>query len=614
MNRRLLLGSAGILAGGAILALLVLGQDPGLSGVESAKVIDPEPSEGKRLDLNGLRTEVGEPAAEQREAKSRPPKDEKLQAPPQPPTGSNRALVELQVLGEGDLPRSAASVEFRDERGWQTGFVSDLQGRVTVEAVGDNLVFYAESGNESTGEVSVRGGWDPDTSPLVLRLRPKLRLSGRVLLDEGMEPTNTKVAIQVSSALGAPTPRVQPEVPVGSDGSFEVMMDGVEATARVFGLNGTRISNKVRVELPRHSEEILLDLRVRGLGVTGRVHNAAGQPVEGAAVSLHQGGSPHRRSVETDEFGGFQIVVPAPGAYTIQASHPDYCSSAVVEMRVPYSEALNLTLDSMASIEGVVLGSDGGPLGLVDVAAIQVSRNVFMGGLCESLQSRTDEEGRFRFNPVKAGAEYYLLCIPDMDRRNDVYRLSDVYGGDAEIAFLIDPASNSSIELEIIGEGSPRPASFSVQIWIRAEPGQEWEGPRLASCGERGTTLIDGFNPTFDVAVAVVANGDHEAIGVSTPHTLFPGVNRIEVVTTTLGGMTVQIPEGTTGSLRLAPTDGHPFKHVKDRELGGDRTEIQIERLVAGSYSLEISVQGEWTPPSKAVLVYPGSITDVQWP
>jgi len=94
--------------------------------------------------------------------------------------------------------------------------------------------------------------------------------------------------------------------------------------------------------------------------VSGKVHDAAGNLLPGATVSLLQGGTASAPCVPTDGNGEFKLILPGPGSYQIKVQDEGfapYVGSAVVNDSTP-TATLEIALTVAAATETVEVTAD----------------------------------------------------------------------------------------------------------------------------------------------------------------------------------------------------------------------------------------------------------------
>jgi len=134
--------------------------------------------------------------------------------------------------------------------------------------------------------------------------------------------------------------------------------------------------------------------------LSGRVLDAGGRPVPGAAVS----GFP--QPVRTDEEGRFDVFLP-PRSIRVQARRDGFAPSPslLLESPIDAEESVDLVLGpAAAEIRVQVTGADASPLGSVDVRAIHTDGSAEM--------QRTAADGRVHFRQSPPG-EVVVVAVAE---------------------------------------------------------------------------------------------------------------------------------------------------------------------------------------------------------
>ncbi|MFH1268732.1 MAG: carboxypeptidase-like regulatory domain-containing protein, partial [Planctomycetota bacterium] len=172
-------------------------------------------------------------------------------------------------------------------------------------------------------------------------------------------------------------------------------------------------------------------------GITGRVIDAEGNPVAGAAVSAVSTEDAYRQvSGVSDKSGAFGLYfkfdppsyTQAPRQVYVQALHESGMSPRVgpVDVRDPGGEII-LEIASTGRIEGEVLDQNGAPVSRADVAAVpeeksaaNIMSDYLEYGQCsdhiqDEAQTRTSFSGSFSFDSLLPGTyelQVYLAASP----------------------------------------------------------------------------------------------------------------------------------------------------------------------------------------------------------
>lgn len=242
-----------------------------------------------------------------------------------------------------------------------------------VAVTGPDGSFRARGLDPVSGELEVCGaGWIDDDvfeyraglprEPLVLRVRPAGRLTGRVIDENGAPVAGASLSVNFAGwEHGPDEPWICDGHPRDGDESaddagrfaFQRLEPGwfeIEVTApgfaKILGL-------RHRVEAGRTGEiEIVLS---RGLILEGSVRGVDGEPIPGVKVRWNG-----RGSGETDAEGRFRLSGVTPGWGWISAEHPER-GWIDQEIEVDRSRSLDLVLLPVTPIRGLVLDPAGEP-------------------------------------------------------------------------------------------------------------------------------------------------------------------------------------------------------------------------------------------------------------
>ncbi len=154
---------------------------------------------------------------------------------------------------------------------------------------------------------------------------------------------------------------------------------------------------------------VRIDL-VPGYAIAGRVLDEDGRSIEGARVS--GGGAP---GVLADERGSFELenVRPVEGVVSVRATAPGFVpEERVLEPRKGRPVEVDLHLARAEPITGRVVDQHGDPVLDAGLHAMRLFEEVEQeGALPEQRHTRTDAEGRFAFEDVRAG-RWQLSAFP----------------------------------------------------------------------------------------------------------------------------------------------------------------------------------------------------------
>jgi len=193
-----------------------------------------------------------------------------------------------------------------------------------------------------------------------------------------------------------------------------------------------------------------LDFRLEaGLSLSGRVVDAAGQPVLAAEVRLGSTGmhwSPE--ATQTDADGAFTLSGLQPGTYRLTASKDGYASSSRDDFTVTGPvNGIELVLEPGAAIVGRVLGADLGELSRLSILANSTA------GDAMPLFGNVDYEGAYRVEGVGPG-DWVVLAVLDSGGPRAMEQVS-VEPGAREVNLDLDLGGGSALTGRVLLAGQP---------------------------------------------------------------------------------------------------------------------------------------------------------------
>ncbi len=220
---------------------------------------------------------------------------------------------------------------------------------------------------------------------------PGAFLAGRILDPDGRPVASAQLA--VGPAVGR-----RQRLQAGEDGSFAVA--GLQAgTLRVEAESELHPHIGVELELAADERREGFELQLRrGAAVSGVVRSAEGVTLEGVTVSPRPPGVLLSRARRTGFDGRFRLVgLQADTRLRITASAAGWMSASRSLFVPPDAEvAIEFSLEPAAMVGGVVLDAEGEPVARAEVRV--------RGGKGETVQLRSDGEGRWRAVAVSPGA------------------------------------------------------------------------------------------------------------------------------------------------------------------------------------------------------------------
>jgi RNA polymerase sigma-70 factor (ECF subfamily) len=424
---------------------------------------------------------------------------------------SGGATLAGRVLDESGAPVPGAEV-----LGWCAKEIDDFHpepdrrvragsdGSFTIEHLGESFVLVAEAPGR-TCNTGLRGELADGSRAegLTLELAPALFLQGQVVDEQGQaiegaflrrNGQDTHSDQDQTHAVGVRRfSATRFEGRSGPDGHFEV---GPSALAEVDALvgHGDFLFEFRRLE---HGAENRLVL-ARGLTVSGRVLDSAGQPIEGARVRLGdcRGGrattdAQGRWSIDnTEEAESAYLVAWAPG-FAIEVREPLRILAGMPALRLAPEFAL----------AGRILAADGRPIagakllleGGREVTHEQTSytERTTWEWAAGQHRSTTDDEGRFRYGSLNAG-EYALTVVPREDAAPGVP--FTLRAGDEDLELVLDDARAVTFRGRVLGGSDRRPLT-SFTITVMSPQQGAWSGPQHALENANGEYELTGFAP-----------------------------------------------------------------------------------------------------------------------
>ncbi|MBP7934174.1 MAG: carboxypeptidase regulatory-like domain-containing protein [Phycisphaerae bacterium] len=238
------------------------------------------------------------------------------------------------------------------------------------------------------------------------------------------------VEVNVEDNLGKPAAAVAIEaliepssdyIEATTDANGRARLKGVhlEATAIQFRLNGDRyVRNREFVKsitMPdptTQPEEPLLVTRrltVRiAARMTGKVVNAAGEPVSGTRVFVGKQLRPDMPTTWTDDEGKYELARLEPGFSIVSFQHLDYATS-IRECRLPPDQVTTLDAKLLPGkpLGGTIVDNKGRPVG-----AVFVSADSWKGYETLGLRLLTGDDGRFGFDNAPDGEIEFSFVKP----------------------------------------------------------------------------------------------------------------------------------------------------------------------------------------------------------
>jgi len=245
-------------------------------------------------------------------------------------------------------------------------------------------------------------------------------IAGRVFDSEGAPVASfTGSALRTSPELGA-TPifeatSVENTFSKTSDGAFELC--GLDPGTYAVQISAAGYAPTLSEPFTVAEAQPLPTINVRltrGGTIKGRVLDSSGAPIAGVRVSSRDniddgmagffGGmistTATSRETRTGPEGAFELTLLNPGVYRIVVEHPRYAMESITDLHVGDGTPVDvgaLTLKEGGTVQGKVVSQAGQAL---PGAFVQLLGN----DPTFSYQTRTDSEGKYRFEHVRQGS------------------------------------------------------------------------------------------------------------------------------------------------------------------------------------------------------------------
>jgi hypothetical protein len=330
--------------------------------------------------------------------------------------------------------------------------------------------------------------------------------------------------------------------------------------------------------------------------IRGRILDANGDPVEGAAVRLVLPIAPYAvlRDTKSGAGGSFSFAHVGPERVRVVADHdPDGAvSSAPVHAAEGRSIEVTLVLGAAGTVRGVVVDADEHP---VQGATLTVE-----GAAWFVRRATSDEAGLFRLTTVPneatslvAVARGYKTARVALTRRED----------EAELVVRVQLVAAPPAEGDVSdADGKP------VRARVVACEGQASEAHTVSA--EDGTFTL----PPSTIGCDVVAQ--HDEYAPSEAATVVEG--RRIVLRLKAGGSIegvvvddrgASVPSFTIGIESFAAAQSRSFRSGGPRSFDDPRGAFRLEKLAPGSYVLAATAPGKPTARSDSIEVLGGAAT-----
>lgn len=329
------------------------------------------------------------------------------------------ARISGRVLDPSGQPRADARIEVRartdewNDREVEPGTKSDASGAFAVDVRPGAVKIHAQ-GAASAPAVAIERELMPGqhVEGLTLQLRRGGTIEG--IVRDAADRPRQGVTVHVNSMNQS---NYVPPLSTAADGSFraENVCPG-QVWLHAQGLDGEDGVQKQVDVVDGQVVQVQLGGRPRGaLVVTGTVR--AKEPIAGVRVSFWAQKSgmddvDRNRQAKTDANGRYEILLAAPGTYSISASPEGY---ADVQRSLEIGDAPGTVVDfdlPAGRIAGRVIGPDGKPVTGVNVHLNTHGKRSTPGTPGSQGQEETKADGSFAFEGVQPGS-YQLRADVD---------------------------------------------------------------------------------------------------------------------------------------------------------------------------------------------------------
>ncbi len=421
------------------------------------------------------------------------------------------------------------------------------------------------------------------TRDLILRLSPAGSIRGMVRDDLGASLPGVVVSADMASAIS------------DEDGGFHLKDVNVEAKVHLMARANGYESTAIDLEMEREEERKLdQPLVLAGKpGLTGRVFDPAGEPLEGALAVVATNVFGSAATGTTDQGGRYYLEDPGEGNINLTVRHTEYLAAEIEGVRFAKGErviAPDVRLRPGGVIAGRVLGPDGSPVKGAKARALEQGADMDFGslmmmGIGDADLPRTDAEGHFRVPGLSSGT--WLLSISADGYRHFIKK---------DVVVQVPETTTVEVELDpglpLVGKvvdvaGQPLAGAKITASMDQAPTGAENLQEMIlrgnlsagAESGEDGAFVVLGLPPS---AVSLTVTMD----GYTTEHAL-----EVEP-----GAADLVITLRRTGSISGRVMDGYSGEPVKGARVSADDgTSGSAETDEAGNFTLESVSPGNLT-------------------
>jgi hypothetical protein len=333
----------------------------------------------------------------------------------------------------------------------------------------------------------------------------------------------------------------------------------------------------------------------RAAEIHGRILDANGDPVEGAAVRLVSAGSPSRvlRAAKSAAGGSFSFAGVGPDAVRVVADHGSDGAVSSADLRVADGRSIEITLvlSTTGSVFGTVVDADDHP-----VAGATLS---ILGALWTVPDTTSDPAGAFRFVAVPREATFLAAVATG-------YRA----------ARMALPHRDDQADREVRVHLAAAPP---VEGEVRDPDGQPTRAAVVACGGQPSETrTVSADDGTFELpssSIGCSAVAQHDEYAPSEPAAVVDGQRLVLHLKAggSIDGIVVDerargIPSFTVGIETFSGAQARSPRSRGPRSFEDPRGAFRWESLAPGSYVLTVAASGKPPTRSDAIDVVAGAV------
>ncbi len=503
--------------------------------------------------------------------------------------------VTWTVSDEAGLPVVGVAVELRDAAGTiLRTFLSDAEGRVEMgETLRDGVRLRIAAGGYDVLDVAAA-----DVVDRVLGLRGSGRIVGRGVDDAGTGVDGADV-VAVPEGVEVPEPLDGPGRPpwplratTGPGGTFlleRVPPHSMTLTATV-AARGTRPAGRSEVGgIAVPASDVVLRLR-RWPVVTGRVLDAAGQPLSPATVAMRArgpdgtGGRTWSTATASDGRFRFEDVTPGNTLWAWSSAQPGLAMAVLTDVP-PGGAPLEIRLVPGGPVVARLVDSAGGPFtGAATFYVLDASGRIH--------NSAAASGGRVKTHVLAFDTRYDLLVYGAGGMSG---RLDDVHAGARDLVVRLRPVA--PIRGRVLGPGG-EPAATGTKVRAVGVRASEYRRPGISLVTETDTQGLFTLGEIADLPFTIWAEPSGSGAMAAGPVVtgVLPGADvvlRLEPGVALSGRLVTSAGLPSSGRLWFVPDGDLPW-HVEVTTIGDGV--FVANGLHPGAYTVWLQV-----PPQRMV-------------